>query len=381
MQFGKRQIPAWVLLLVILGGAAAAVAGATSGATVLTGDTQVAVADKLLIEKVEIGIVNAGFETGDLTGWEVGGLAKVVEVLTETNFIPPITPPQGDHFVLLATGHNLVNSVFGPDLDGNGVPDSDTSILSQTFTIPSSATIHLWWSFLTYEEDDPLDDFFFIELNGNKILTGSVPGPGAVLSPFPNTPSLDDVSYKVDSPGLADENHFEQGRTEWQSFNINIPSPGTYNLTFVVADQSNHEGDTGLLIDLSFESSAVAHLANDRQSYMANFIADEGDTILINLNVTNLAGIATIVKIVTDAPDEFDVGYSLLASGLNHIAGPANSTNAQLGSTLRKIDSEWVLFLPAGSSVELCQYIWIKTKPPTPPGQYEVSTWIEQKFQ
>jgi hypothetical protein len=129
-------------------------------------------------------------------------------------------------------------------------------------------------------------------------------------------------------------------------------------------------------------STGVIHVANDRVSYMANFIADEGDTVIINITITNLAGIPTVVKICheTSADEYFDIGYSLLADNWTHPSGPAGSTARQLGNTLRNIDGEWVLFMPAESSVKVAQYIWIRTKPPTPAGQYEVYTWIQQKF-
>jgi hypothetical protein len=114
---------------------------------------------------------------------------------------------------------------------------------------------------------------------------------------------------------------------------------------------------------------------------MVNFIADEGDTVIVCLNVTNLAGIPTVVKIYDDVPDQFDVGYALVSAAVTHTGGAAGSSGAQLDNYLRKIDGEWVLFIGPNTSAKLCMYIWIKTKPPTPAGQYTIMTWIEQKFQ
>jgi hypothetical protein len=128
-------------------------------------------------------------------------------------------------------------------------------------------------------------------------------------------------------------------------------------------------------------STGVVHVANDRQSFMVNFIADEGDTVIINMNVTSTAGIPTVVKIMTEASEYFDIGYSIASTFVTKGLGPMGGSSAQLGSILRKIDGEWVLSLDAGSTVKVYQYIWIKTKPPTPPGQYTIMTWIEQKFQ
>jgi hypothetical protein len=128
------------------------------------------------------------------------------------------------------------------------------------------------------------------------------------------------------------------------------------------------------------KSTAVIHVANDRVSYMVNFLADEGDAIVITMNIGNKAGIATVVKIVTDAPEEFDVGYSL-SDVKSHVSGPGSGSADQLGTALRNIGSEWVLYIGANTNATVTQQIWIKTKPPTPPGQYTVMTWIEQKFQ
>jgi hypothetical protein len=155
-------------------------------------------------------------------------------------------------------------------------------------------------------------------------------------------------------------------------------------------------GDTQVAVSfkLIFEEVAVwettdppakyanwVHLANDRQSYMVNFIADEGDTIVIKLKITNLAGIATVIKVMTDAVDYFDIGYSLSAI-TSHLDGPGLGAFGQLQNSLRYIEGEgWVLWIDAGATVFLFQHIWIKTKPPTPPGQYTILTWIEQKFQ
>jgi hypothetical protein len=114
-------------------------------------------------------------------------------------------------------------------------------------------------------------------------------------------------------------------------------------------------------------NTAVVHVANDRQCYMTNFIADEGDTAVIKIVVKNLAGIDTVIVIKTDAPSQFDVGYTKFAG--------------EPSSVIRNINGEWVVFLKAGETVTAFQWLFVKTKPPTPPGQYTVMTWIEQKFQ
>ncbi|MFC1904240.1 hypothetical protein ACFLXT_00525 [Chloroflexota bacterium] len=197
------------------------------------------------------GIVNGSFETGDLTGWNISGLGGHVEVLGSSNFAPEITVLEGSHFAFLSNGPGEINDADGPDLDGNGLPDSDSAILSQNFTLSSSevpTTLSFQWSFLTSEFPfEPYDDFFMVNLNDAPILTGSV--PGMVASPFPDVSPLDGTTYIVSSPGLTDGSGFDEGRSDFQTFYYHIYSPGDYTLQFLVADQYNHYVDSGLLID------------------------------------------------------------------------------------------------------------------------------------
>jgi hypothetical protein len=114
--------------------------------------------------------------------------------------------------------------------------------------------------------------------------------------------------------------------------------------------------------------SCVVHLANDRQSYRADFATDAGDKIVIIIGINNLAGIDTAMKIITEAPPNIEVSYSTswLSPGVQ-------------GNIIRLLDGEWVVFVPANDKVVVYQWMWIK--PSTTSGQYEVQTWIEQKFQ
>jgi len=202
------------------------------------------------------GPTNGGFETGDLTGWTVGGLGAAVEVLQAANFTPAITPPEGTCFALLANGPSQINAVDGPDIDGNTDPDSDTATLTTTFALEGDqvpAILSFEWAFLTSEVSavgEEVDDFFEVRLNGDLILSGSVPGATALsVSPYPDVPALDATSYTVNSPGPTSGNVFLDGRTAFQAFNFNIANPGNYTLQFLVADQWNHIIDSGLLVD------------------------------------------------------------------------------------------------------------------------------------
>jgi hypothetical protein len=196
-------------------------------------------------------IVNGGFETGDLSGWTVAGLGADVEVLSADSFEPEIAAPEGGYFALLSTGPGETNLALGPDLDGNTFPDNDTAALWQTFTLlPNQvpATLSFRWNFLSAEVGGH-DDFFMVNLNGSKILTGSVPDAPNYQSPFPDVPPLDEINYTVISYGLTDGSAFDGGACGFRVFSYTIVAPGNYTLEFTVADQEDRFFDSGLLID------------------------------------------------------------------------------------------------------------------------------------
>ncbi|MFA4917386.1 MAG: hypothetical protein WC560_12050, partial [Syntrophales bacterium] len=196
-------------------------------------------------------IANGNFESGGLSGWTVGGIGASVEVLGKDDFEPEILPPEGDRFVLLTTGPGEVNLALGFDLDMNTFPDNDTATMAQTFTLLSyqvPANLSFQWNFLSAEVDGH-DDFFMVTLNGAIVLAGSVPGAQSFVSPLPDVPTLDGVTYSVTSNGPADGSIFDGGSCGFHSFSYVINTPGTYNLQFVVSDQEDRFFDSGLLID------------------------------------------------------------------------------------------------------------------------------------
>jgi hypothetical protein len=201
--------------------------------------------------EVDAVITNGGFETGNSTGWTIDGLGEGVEVLQASNFLPSISPPEGSYFAVLSTGHGTRNSASGPDIDGNGFPDSDDATLSTTFTLQPGnvpAVLHFKWAFLTSEVGE-WDDFFHVTLDGVVILSGSVPGAAEYVSPYPDVGVLDGVNYTVSSTGTINASTFANGTTGFQDFTYTITASGTYTLEFLVADQQNHAVDSGLLID------------------------------------------------------------------------------------------------------------------------------------
>ncbi len=189
-------------------------------------------------------LLNSGFETGDLTGWTTQGN---VEVLQASNFAPMITPPAGNFFALLSTGPGGTTGNSGVDLDGDTNNDWDVTTLSQTFT-SQGVPLSFSWSWLTSE--DPIvisaDDFFLVRLDGNVILSGSV--DVNILSPLPNVPT-DGMAYTVTSPGATGGSVFDEGRSNFQTFTLQITA-GSHTIEFLVADNYDYEVDSGLLINM-----------------------------------------------------------------------------------------------------------------------------------
>ncbi|MFQ5343513.1 MAG: hypothetical protein ACE5F6_18395, partial [Anaerolineae bacterium] len=203
------------------------------------------------------GVVNGGFETGDLTNWTVGGSAAKVEVLQSSNFStsagPAPAPTEGNYFALLCSGPGVVNATSQGNIDGDGLAtnDYDTSIMTTTLSLTAAdvpATLSFDWSFLTDEGRnalDAFDDFFQVTLNGVRILDGSRPIGGVSL--FPDVTGMDNVAYTV--TGATNNCFFGDGRNSFQTFRTIISTPGSYTLVFLVADQGGADIDSGLLID------------------------------------------------------------------------------------------------------------------------------------
>jgi hypothetical protein len=208
-----------------------------------------ALAAALLPSAVAAQITNGGFETGNLSGWTVSGTGRV-EVLGATNFTPNITPPEGTRFALLSTGPGVIGGAVG-DLDGNGVSDYDAARLSVSLTVTSvPVALSFTWAMLTSDATRAAqyDDFFKVTLNGSVALARSVYKPGG-NSPYTDSPAYNGTSATVSSPGVTNTSLFAQGTTGFQQACAVINTPGTYTLEFLVADQSDGDNDTGLLID------------------------------------------------------------------------------------------------------------------------------------
>ncbi len=255
-----------------------------------------------------------------------GGLASLaqwnpmgnVDVVQQADLGRPFSfgPLPGSFpMALLCTGPDQVTALdSGVNLDGdaNDNSENDVARLSQTFTLQPDqvpATLSFDWAFLTAESDgtvipDPFDDVFRVQLSGDTILSGSVPGGG--ISPFFDVP-VDGVRVLVDKPGsLVDECDFEWGSSGMQSFKMLIPgplnAPTQFTLDFLVADQGDNDFyiDSGLLID-NIKVEPEVDLAVTKTARVEPAIA--GEAIFYDIQVRNDgSGRATEVTVVDVLP-------------------------------------------------------------------------------
>ncbi len=221
------------------------------------------------------GITNGSFESGNLTGWTVGGVGRADAVMA-TDFNRPyggfdLPFPDGTWAALLST--KSTSSSPSTDLDGNDVLDYHVTTLSQTFTVAAApVNLSLSWLVLTDERRRTAsgaaryDDLFSIDLGGTPLLRRSVYRP-AGGSPWTDTPPYNGVRYTVSKPGSpVNGSDFQNdnggGRmTAFSDLCVTISQPGTYTLTFTVADQGGTDAnyDSALMVDkVELPSSCVA---------------------------------------------------------------------------------------------------------------------------
>jgi len=108
-------------------------------------------------------IVNGGFETGDFSGWTIGGTSANGQVLQASDLPGSgLTPPEGKYFALLSTGPGAI-----------GIEET-TTLTSIPYLVGANAEIGFQLDFLTAQPsaDVPNNDFFEFNILGNPNFTG-----------------------------------------------------------------------------------------------------------------------------------------------------------------------------------------------------------------
>ncbi|MGQ9496088.1 MAG: proprotein convertase P-domain-containing protein [Thermoanaerobaculaceae bacterium] len=200
-------------------------------------------------------IVNGSFETGDLTGWTVGGTGRV-QVISATGVNPAVAPFDGNYYVVLSSGPGDVGGTAS-SLDGQETDNElDVATLSQTISItsvPFTLNLAVMWFTSEGDRSATYDDLFDVTLNGFPLFRHSVAKGVTGSSPWPDFGPTNNSSYTFTASGPIQGTYIRAcpqcGRTGWVTTSIVIMSPGTYTLQARVADQGDAGFDSALAID------------------------------------------------------------------------------------------------------------------------------------
>jgi hypothetical protein len=190
-------------------------------------------------------LVNAGFETGDLTGWTITNIPDVTAVgqttATTYNGVNWTVSPNGNYMAEVV-GHSLsagdLDTFFGlaPGTIENNVtpgngPASYGDGIKQTFSGSTGDTISMAWS-LVETDYEPYNDTAFVTINdasGNNIYYENL---GCIVS---------GCTYPVGTSGSQ----------PWTAFNYTLPSTGTYTIGFGAVNTADFDSNPYLLLDSS----------------------------------------------------------------------------------------------------------------------------------
>lgn len=203
-------------------------------------------------------VANGDFETGSLAPWVLKGAGAAVSNI----FNPSITPPDGKFMGYITTLNNEGVEDFGffnerPDLDGNGVKESEYSALSLTFTTAVPAFVSVNVNFLTDELNregtpDTGDADVFGLATGDirsgpyRFLFAIAPTDGSYAGQAkPLTPA--DFTDEVIRDDRIDGSQFK-GQTGFTNL-CALVEPGSHTWTFFVADSKTDGVASAMLID------------------------------------------------------------------------------------------------------------------------------------
>ena len=162
------------------------------------------------------GLVNAGFETGDLTGWtpDPPGQSGVVAALP-TPFSGTFLPYSGTFF----------GGVASPDIDGEG-GSPETSLLYQTIFMTTGETVSGVAAWVSGENEN-FDDF------GSLIVRDATGAPIATLFESSNS------AVGFDNPGA----------TPWTPWSFTAKEDGLYTFEASASNSGDNAVSSALLLD------------------------------------------------------------------------------------------------------------------------------------
>jgi ELWxxDGT repeat protein len=211
-------------------------------------------------------VLNGGFESGELAPWALTGAGAVV---SNGVFVPAIGVPGGGFMGYITTLNNEGVEDFGsfnerPDIDADGVKESEYSALSINFTTAVASTVCVQLNFLT-DELVPGNPVSINDADVWGVATGDVrTGPFALLlalaasgDAYPGTawrlePEAFSGGEIIEAnfgqfPTIPDASRFG-GHTGFSNYCFQVGA-GVHTWTFFVADSRTDGVASAMLID------------------------------------------------------------------------------------------------------------------------------------
>ena len=270
------------------------------------------------LDQSQAAIADGDFESGVLAPWVLTGAGAAV---SNDVFTPAIGTPHGRFMGYITTLNNEGAKDFGffdesPDIDANGMKESEYSSLSITFTTAAPSTVCAQLNFLT-DELLPGNPWSVNDADVWGVATGNVrTGPFALLLAAATTsgsytgtahrlpPEAFSGGEIVESnpgvfPTIPDASRF-QGQTGFSNHCFQI-GPGVHTWTFFVADSRTDGVASAMLID-DFTVTPLPGLSETAVRHVVQISLD-------GLAAVHLRGY------VTNAPEQFPTFVRLMNEG------------------------------------------------------------------
>ncbi|MEC4819473.1 MAG: hypothetical protein SAK29_40315 [Scytonema sp. PMC 1069.18] len=208
-------------------------------------------ADLAIQQLLGVGLVNAGFETGNFIGWDTIGDASIQTAEFSS------VPTEGNFQALITTGLNSVSDTALKDFLGQNFVSIDSigngnatqgSALRKQITVKAGDVLSFDFNFLTNEGiPSVFNDFAFVSITPNSLSKLADTGSAFVLSPT---------------------RFFEE--TDYTTFTFQFTEEGTYTVGLGVVDVTDTLVDSGLLVDnfkIVTENKAILGTDNGEPLY------------------------------------------------------------------------------------------------------------------